>query len=75
MAVTAYNAKDCTVAIDDTYITGLSETFISGEKDEENFSTAVGAQGVPVCGRKVRHKRSAAEVSAEARKADAAQWA
>ena len=45
MAVTAYNAKDCTVAIDDTYITCLSETFISGEKDEENFSTAVGAQG------------------------------
>ena len=45
MATTQYNAKDCTVAVDDVYITGVSETFISGEKDEENFSTAVGAQG------------------------------
>ena len=45
MATTQYNAKDCTVAVDDVYITGVGETFISGEKDEENFSTSVGAQG------------------------------
>lgn len=40
-----YNAKDTTVIVDKTYITGLGEDMISGEKDEDFFSTSVGAQG------------------------------
>lgn len=42
---TTYDAKSCTIMIDGVYITGLSEDMVSGEKDEEFFSTAVGAQG------------------------------
>lgn len=45
MAVTTYNAKDCTVVINGVFITGLGEDMITGEKDEEMFSPAVGAQG------------------------------
>lgn len=45
MAVTRYNAKDTTIIVGTTYITGLGEDMISGEKDEEFFSTSVGAQG------------------------------
>lgn len=40
-----YNAKDCTVVADGVFITGLGETMVTGEKDEDSFSTAVGAQG------------------------------
>lgn len=42
---TAYNAKDCVITIDGTYITGVGEDMVTGEKDEEFFSTVVGAQG------------------------------
>jgi hypothetical protein len=45
MAVTRYNAKDCTVTIDNVYITGLGEDMVSGEKDEDYFTPVVGAQG------------------------------
>lgn len=45
MNVTQYNAKDCTITINNVYITGLGESMVTGEKDEEFFSTAVGAQG------------------------------
>lgn len=43
--VATYDAKDTTVIIDGTYITGLGEDMISAEKDEDFFSTSVGAQG------------------------------
>lgn len=45
MSVTRYNAKDCTIIIDNVYITGLGEDMIAGEKDEDFFSASVGAQG------------------------------
>lgn len=45
MFVGQYNAKDCTVLIDGTYITGLGESMISWEKEEAYFETVVGAQG------------------------------
>lgn len=43
--VNQYNAKDTVVTVDGVYITGLAETMVTGEKDEEMFSTSVGAQG------------------------------
>ncbi len=45
MAMTQYNAKDCTVMVGGTYITGLGEDMVSFEKDEDLFEPAVGAQG------------------------------
>ena len=45
MAVTRYNAKDCSVVIAGTYITGLGEDMISWEKEEAYFEPVVGAQG------------------------------
>lgn len=42
---TTYNAKDCAITADNVYITGLGETMVTGEKDEEFFTTTVGAQG------------------------------
>lgn len=45
MAVKTYDAKDTSVIIDSVYITGLGEDMVSGEKDEDNFATSVGAQG------------------------------
>lgn len=45
MSFTSYNAKDCTIVVNGVYITGLDETMITFEKDEEMFSTQVGAQG------------------------------
>lgn len=42
---TAYNAKDCVITVDGVYITGVGEDMVTGEKDEEFFSTSVGAQG------------------------------
>lgn len=45
MAVTRYNAKDCTILVDGTYITGLGEDMISWEKEEGYFEPVVGAQG------------------------------
>lgn len=43
--ITTYNAKDCVVTVGGVYITGLGETMVSGEKDEDNISAVVGAQG------------------------------
>lgn len=43
--VSSYNAKDCTITVNGVYITGLGEDMITGSKDEEFFSTSVGAQG------------------------------
>jgi len=48
--VKTYNAKSCTVTItksDDTTfnVTGLAESMFTFEKDEDYFSTSVGAQG------------------------------
>lgn len=43
--VTSYNAKDCSVIIDDVYITGLGEDMISIEKEEALAENVVGAQG------------------------------
>lgn len=43
--VTQYNAKDCVITVNGVYITGLGEDMVSGEKDEEFFSTSTGAQG------------------------------
>ena len=40
-----YNAKDCTVMVDGTFITGLGEDMVSWEKEEAYFETSVGAQG------------------------------
>lgn len=45
MLFTQYNAKDCTVTVGETFITGLGEDMVTGSKDEEMFSTTVGAQG------------------------------
>lgn len=42
---TQWNAKDCVVMWDGINITGLGEDMVTGEKDEEFFSTTVGAQG------------------------------
>lgn len=42
---TQYDAKDTSVIVDGTYITGLGESMITGEKDEDFFSESVGAQG------------------------------
>lgn len=42
---TQWNAKDCTIMWDGINITGLGEDMVTGEKDEEFFSTTVGAQG------------------------------
>ena len=40
-----YDAKDVVVTYDGVYITGFAEEMVSGSKDEEFFSTSVGAQG------------------------------
>ena len=43
--ITQYNAKDCVITVGGVYITGLGEDMVNGEKDEDNFSAQVGAQG------------------------------
>ena len=40
-----YDAKDVVVTYGSVYITGFSEDMITASKDEEMFSTSVGAQG------------------------------
>lgn len=45
MLVATYDAKDASVIVDNRYITGLGEDMISAEKDEDFFTTSVGAQG------------------------------
>lgn len=42
---TQWNAKDCVVMWNGINITGLGEDMVTGEKEEEFFSTVVGAQG------------------------------
>ena len=43
--VKSYNAKDCVITFDNVFITGLGEDMVTGSKDEEMFTTSVGAQG------------------------------
>lgn len=44
--VTTYDAKDVSVVVNGTFMTGFAEgTFVSWAKDEENYSVSVGAQG------------------------------
>lgn len=45
MIVATYDAKDTSVIVDQTYITGLGEDMVSAEKEEDFFATSVGAQG------------------------------
>ena len=45
MSVYTYDAKDTSVVVDGTYITGLGEDMISVEKEEDFFAPSVGAQG------------------------------
>lgn len=45
MIFAQYDAKDTSIIIDSTYITGLGEDMISAEKDEDFFAASVGAQG------------------------------
>jgi hypothetical protein len=41
-----YNAKDVTVTVDGRYLTGYAEgSMVEAEKDEDNFSAKVSAQG------------------------------
>lgn len=40
-----YDGKDISLVIDGVNITGLGEDGVSGEKDEEFFSTSYGVQG------------------------------
>ena len=43
--ITRYNAKDCTVMVDNVYITGLGEDMVTGSKEEDFYEASVGAQG------------------------------
>lgn len=45
MILATYDAKDTSIVVDSTYITGLGEDMISAEKEEDFFSPSVGAQG------------------------------
>lgn len=45
MNVGRYDAKDNVITIDGVYITGLDEDMCSFEKEEDLFTTSVGAQG------------------------------
>lgn len=50
-----YDADDCVITVGGVYITGLGEDMVSCEKDEDNFSTSVGAQGDVVVNRSNNH--------------------
>ena len=45
MLLSTYDAKDTSIVVDGTYITGLGEDMISVEKEEDFFTPSVGAQG------------------------------
>lgn len=45
MLFSKYNANDTTVTVNGVNITGFGEDMLTIEKDEELFSTSVGAQG------------------------------
>lgn len=51
MDVKQYDPKDCVITVGGVYITGLGEDMVSCSKDEDNFSTNVGAQGDVVVNR------------------------
>lgn len=46
-----YDPADCVITIGGVYITGLAEDMVSCEKDEDNFTPKVGAQGDVVVNR------------------------
>ena len=44
--ITSYDAKDVSVIVNGIYLTGFADgTFVSYSKDEEGFSTSIGALG------------------------------
>ena len=43
--VAQYNARDTVVTVNDFYLTGLGEDFVTGERQENFFEPAVGAMG------------------------------
>lgn len=44
--ISTYDARDVSVSVDTTFVTGFAEgTFVSCEKDEDNFEAKVSAQG------------------------------
>ena len=45
MRFSTYNAKDWSATFDSVALTGFGEEMITGSKDEEMFSSSVGAQG------------------------------
>ena len=45
MNLATYDAKDTSIVVDGSYITGLGEDMISAEKEEDFFTPSVGAQG------------------------------
>lgn len=45
MVVTSYNAKDCTIQVDGTFITQVGEDMVTFEKEEAYFEPVVGAMG------------------------------
>ena len=45
MLFATYDAKDTSIIVDSTYITGLGEDMVSAEKEEDFFTPSVGAQG------------------------------
>jgi hypothetical protein len=45
MANKTYDAKSVSVIVDGVYLTDLGESMVEIEKDEDNFSVVVGAQG------------------------------
>lgn len=45
MILATYDAKDTSIVIDGVYITGLGEDMFSAEKEEDLFTSSVGAQG------------------------------
>lgn len=55
MGVRTYDPKDCVITVDGVYITGLGEDMVKCEKDEDNFSTSVGAQGDVVVNKSHNH--------------------
>lgn len=45
MILATYDAKDTSIIVDDTYVTGVGEDMVSAEKEEDFFEPSVGAQG------------------------------
>jgi hypothetical protein len=45
MATRTYDPMDVNVIVGGVYLTGFGEDMVEAEKDEENFSVKVGAQG------------------------------